>query len=367
MTRARLEAGAALALSAIALAVRIPGLGMPLIEWHGWRQTMTAYTALLFHERGIDLFHAQLPIFGPPFEVPMEFPAVQAAASVVMDAGVEPDLAMRLTHLALFFLSAGLLYGLVRHVAGPVAALAALACFLFLPTNILWSRAGLVEYGGTAGAIAFLWAGIAWRERRRWPLFAVALVAGTLGILVKPTTPIFWALPLVLWRLPGEPAGVVGWIRARLDPALAALCVAPTAIALAWTSYADSVKATQEAAAFLTSAATRTFYYASLADRFDPVIWKRTWLWISSYVVGEGVLPFFAAGLIVALRSARPAFWGGVLLSALVPFAIFYGGYYKHDYYWASVTPQVAAFVGLALFLTMFIMSPTVAKMNDVA
>jgi 4-amino-4-deoxy-L-arabinose transferase-like glycosyltransferase len=331
-----------------ALATRIPTLGLPLLEWHGWRQTWTAYTALLFHEDGFDLFHPRLPIFGPPYEVPMEFPAVQAVAALLMNGGVGADLAMRLTHLALFFLSAGLLYGLLKRVASPAVALAGLVFFLFVPTNILWSRASLTEYGATAGALAYLWAGIAWRDTRRPALFAVALVAGTLGMLVKPTTPIFWTLPLLLWRTPDEEAvGLAQWIRARLDPALVALCVVPTAVAYGWTMWADGIKGAQEAAAFMTSTATREFYYASLAERFDPVIWKRTWSWISGYVVGVGMLPVFAVGLFAAWRSRRPAFYGGLLLAAITPFAIFYGGYYKHDYYWAALTPEVAAFVGL--------------------
>ncbi len=164
-------------------------------------------------------------------------------------------------------------------------------------------------------------------------------------MLIKPTTPIFWTLPLLLWRTPGEGTGLWLWIRARLDPALVVLCITPTLVALAWTSWADSIKGAQEAAAFLTSTATRPFYYASLGERLDPVIWKRTWFWISTYVIGVGVLPIFTVGLWAAWRSARPAFWGGLLLAALVPFAIFYGGYYKHDYYWASVTAEVAAIV----------------------
>lgn len=334
---------------AVALIVRIPSLDLPLIEWHGWRQTWTAYTALLFHEQGIDLLHPKLPIFGRPFEVPQEFPLVQAIAAIVMDLGVSADLAMRATHLGLFFLSAALLYGLMRRVAGAWPALATLVVFLFVPTNLLWSRASLVEYGATAGAIGFLWAGIVWRERRTWPFFVAALIAGTLGMLVKPTTPIFWPLALILWRASAEQRGLVPWLRARLDPPLVALCTVPTAVALAWTAHADAIKAASEASAFMTSAATRPFYYASLADRVDPVIWKRTWSWISQDVVGVGLLPILAVGLWAAARSRRPAFWVGIGLAAALPVAIFYGGYYKHDYYWAALTPGVALFVGLGV------------------
>jgi 4-amino-4-deoxy-L-arabinose transferase-like glycosyltransferase len=334
---------------AVALAIRVPTLDLPLIEWHGWRQTWTAYTALIYHERGFDLLHPQLPIFGPPFEVPQEFPLVQALGALVMDVGVAPDLAMRVTHLALFFLSAGLLYGLLRYAANATVALAALVFFLFVPTSILWSRASLVEYGATAGAVGFLWAGIVWRDTRRWSLFAVALAAGTIGMLIKPTTPVFWSLPLALWRSPDETAGLVRWIRTRLDPGLIVLGIAPTTVAFAWTKWADAIKTASEAAAFMASSATSNFYYASLADRLDAAIWSRNWLWLTSYDIGLWVMPFFAVGLFAALRSHRRAFWAGVLLAAALPVAVFFGGFYRHEYYWSALTPEFACIVGLGV------------------
>lgn len=59
--------------------------------------------------------HPTLPVFGEPFEVPFDFPLFQAAASVVMEAGVEDDTAMRVTGLACFLLTALLLFSLGRH------------------------------------------------------------------------------------------------------------------------------------------------------------------------------------------------------------------------------------------------------------
>ncbi len=333
----------------VAIAVRVPSLDLPLIEWHGWRQTWTAYTALIYHERGIDLLHPQLPIFGPPFEVPMEFPIFQALAALAMSAGVAPDLAVRVTCLVTFVAAAVVLWGLARRIAGAVAAFAALLFFLFIPENLLWSRAGMIEYIPIAGAAGFLWAGIAWREDRRWSLYAVAMIAGIVGMLAKPTTPIFWTLPLVLWRIPAEGEDLGDWIRARLDPLLIALCIVPTLVALAWTAHADAIKGSQEAAAFMTSSATRPFYYASLDERLDPAIWTRTWSWVSGYVFGAWLIPVLALGLVVALRARRPLFWVGLCLAAILPFAIFYGGYYKHDYYWVAVTPQVATIFGLGV------------------
>jgi len=349
LSRLVAERAAVIVAFVVAIAVRVPSLDLPLIEWHGWRQTWTAYTALIYHERGIDLLHPQLPIFGPPFEVPMEFPIFQALAALAMSAGVAPDLAVRVTCLVTFVAAAVVLWGLARRIAGAVAAFAALLFFLFIPENLLWSRAGMIEYIPIAGAAGFLWAGIAWREDRRWSLYAVAMIAGIVGMLAKPTTPIFWTLPLVLWRIPAEGEDLGDWIRARLDPLLIALCIVPTLVALAWTAHADAIKGSQEAAAFMTSSATRPFYYASLDERLDPAIWTRTWSWVSGYVFGAWLIPVLALGLVVALRARRPLFWVGLCLAAILPFAIFYGGYYKHDYYWVAVTPQVATIFGLGV------------------
>ena len=95
------------AIIALSVLVHVRTLNQPLLETYGFRQTQTAYTARVFHESGIDLLHSQMPVMGPPWEVPFELPLFQAAASLVMDVGVAEDRAMRLTGLATFVLSAG--------------------------------------------------------------------------------------------------------------------------------------------------------------------------------------------------------------------------------------------------------------------
>ena len=142
----RREAAAVAALLLIAVVVRLPTLGQPLVGHHGFRETQTAYTAVLYHEHGVDLLHPKLPVFGAPFEVPFEFPLFQALGAAAMSWGLSPDVAMRTTSLACFLLSALLLWGLVRHVGGRTAGVVTLALFLFSPFSLQWSRASLIEY-----------------------------------------------------------------------------------------------------------------------------------------------------------------------------------------------------------------------------
>ena len=193
----RREAAGVFALMILATLVRLPTLSQPLQENHGFRQTQTAYTAVIYHEQGVSLLHPKLPVFGAPFEAPFEFPLFQALAAGVMSWGLSADVAMRTTALACFLLSAMLLWGLVRHVGGRVAAMTTLALFLFSPFSLLWSRASMIEYLAVAGALGWLWAGLLWRERRRLVYAAAALTAGLTVMLVKPTTGVFWLLPLL--------------------------------------------------------------------------------------------------------------------------------------------------------------------------
>lgn len=346
-SRAALMVGGVIAAG---IAPRVPTLAQPLLEFHGFRQTWTAWTAVVFHERGIDLLRPQLPIFGPPFVVPSELPLFQALGALVMDAGVAPDLAMRLTGLASFALTAALLWRLVRDVADELTAFLALALFLVAPLGLVWSRTSMIEYLATAGAVAYCWAGLHWREERRWRWYAVALLAGTLGALVKPTTVVFWALPLFLHRAVPEGRGAFAWLRERLDPRAVLLAAGPFLAAVAWLAYGDSIKTQSPAASFLASSGPlwREYYYADLGLRLTPRYWQPI-LRSGMVLVGVGLLPLLplAAPAIARARQWR-WFWVGMVLAAIAPVLVFYGAYIRHDYYYAALAPQVAALCGLA-------------------
>ena len=79
---------AGLAAATFALLLRIPTLSLPLVEAHAFRQTQTAWTAVIYHREGINLFQTPMPTLGPPWVVPFEFPLFQGIAAVAMDLGV---------------------------------------------------------------------------------------------------------------------------------------------------------------------------------------------------------------------------------------------------------------------------------------
>jgi hypothetical protein len=318
-------------------------LGQPLLERHAFRQAQTAYTARIFHEQGIDLIHPKMPVLGEPFELPFEFPLFQAAASLVMDVGVRDDVAMRLTGLMCFLLTALLLYGLVRRVDGALSGLAALVAFVSTPFAVLWSRTSMIEYLATAGAVGFAWATIAWRENRRPAVGGLALAAGLVGMLVKPTTAVFWMLPALGYRPTSPPHG------GRRTGALwlIALVLAPLAVALLWTRHADAVKAASPTTAWLTSDALQEWNFGTLSQRLDPGTWSVILGRLLDYILGPVGVALIAVAIVAAVRSSQHLFWLGIGLAAVLPPLVFTNLYVVHDYYLAAVTPAVAALVGL--------------------
>jgi Dolichyl-phosphate-mannose-protein mannosyltransferase len=338
------ELGGVALLLLAALLVRVPTLGQPLLEAHGFRQTQTAYTALLFKNEGISLLHPKLPVLGDPFEVPFEFPAFQLLASIVMRLGMEPDTAMRVTALACFLLTGVLLYGFVRRFAGRSAAVATLVVFLFSSFAMLWSRASMIEYLATAAAVAYVWAAIEWRERRRGILAVAAVAFGALACLVKITTGAIYLLPVLFYVSGSDRAGLRGFVKARLDPLLAVVVLVPLAAGLAWTRHADAIKDDNPLTRWLTSDALRAWNFGTFDQRLDLA----NWLEVANRIILHqlGLIMIFVL-LVGVLQRRNRSLWLGWAASGVAGIALFFNLHVVHDYYQAAITPVTAVLVGV--------------------
>lgn len=317
----------------------LPSLGQSLLESHAHRQTQTAYTAVLFAERGIDLLRPPLPIFGPPGIVPWEFPLFQGLASLVMDVGVGADLALRLTGLLCFLACATLLFWLARRAAGDVAAIVALAAFLFNGHAWIYGRTSLIEYLAVAGGLGFLLFTTRWMDHGRPQSWAAAAVAGAIGMSVKITTGGFYLLPILLWR---SPSGRWGY----QQPSVLLLIAVSLVAGGAWSVYSDAVRASIPATEFLATENQYGWLFGTLAQRFDLANWR---------VPLVALLTLTGSGLVIwallAVREVRAlpqrAFLAALLfLVALVPMVLF-NLYAIHDYYFAVVAPPIALSIGL--------------------
>lgn len=334
-TAERVALGAVLLL---AVAARAPTLGQPLVEAHPFRQTQTAYTALLFARDGIDLLHPRVPVLGPPYELPFGFPLFEALASFPMRLGTSPDMSLRITGLACFLAAAALLWFLVRRLAGPDAAFATLVAFLFSPLALLWGRAAMIDYLALAASLAFLLAGIVWRDRGSRVAWALALTTGVVAMVVKIQVGVFWPVPLVAYE---------ARLRGRRDPWLLALVGVPLAAALAWTRYAEAVRAASPGTAWLTVTALAPFLAGTPAERASLDAWSPIAAGLAAWAIGPALvgLVLFTAPAIRA--GAQPLFWSALVASPVLSVLAFQHVWTIHDYYLTAATSAVAVAIGL--------------------
>lgn len=323
----RREAGAVIAMTILAAAIRIPTLSAPLVEAHAFRQTQTAYTALIYHRQGIDLLHTPLPVLGPPWEVPFEFPLFQALAAGLMDVGLSVEVAVRELSLFFFLLTGIALWLFIRNVAGAFSAAAAVAAFFFSPFSLLWSRTSTIEFLATSAALGFCLAVSEWDRLGGRGRLVLAVSLGTVAALVKITTAAIWLAPaLFLLRKRG----------------LATVAVAiPMLAGAAWTKWADSIKETGEFTKHLTSPELLTWTFGTVADRFDYVTWLVWILWLTPL----GLLGFAWVGFLRHDLRARPIWiwFGAVIILAMLVFPALYA---HHPYYVAAISPAVAGLIG---------------------
>ena len=336
-----------LELVAIGLLIRLPHLNQPFTALSSFRQTETAYPALIYHEQGINLLNPQLPVFGRPWQVPFEFPLFQAMAAVVMNLGVAADLALRESGLICFVGTAFALWGLVRHLSTRTAALITLLVFLFSPFNIWWSRSSMIEYMATAFSVAYLWAGMIWIDKRQKRFAALAIILGSLAMVVKVTSAVFWMVPLLLYWSRGPRPPLRVWLREQLNISLV-LFLIPLIACVLWTQHADDIKASSSATSWLTSEALFIWNFGTIAQRLSIHAWYDIIHPFDTLVTG---LPLWAFALLcgIAWLREKRAVWIGILLAGALPVLVFFNLYVVQEYYLAAVTPAVAAVLGYSL------------------
>ena len=329
---------------------RLPTLDNKLLEnGLGYRQTFTAFQTVGFYESGIDLLHPTVPIFGAPWEIPTEFPLFQAFASVPMSWGIPADVANRTTALGFFVLSGLVLWVLLRFLATRYVAAVGLVVFSFSPFALLWSRASLIEYLATFGALLWLLGIVLWRYEPRLRWIALGVTGGAVAALVKLPTAVAWVAPIVLhstqMAIRRKPAWVA-WIWQRFRLGFLAMTIIPAALGVAWTLHGDAIK---RASPILHTLPERgkQFFLGTLDQRRDIGEWLVVLGRISTWIVGHG-WAILAIGAVVVVARNRPI-WIGLLLVPFTGIAIFFTPYTWFGYYLAAVTPALAAVLALGI------------------
>lgn len=366
-----------LVLLLVSLPIRFVHLQAPIWGEHEFRQSQTAMSVWDIREHGISWLHPRLPLFGPPWECPLEYPVFQLVAAGI--DSIAPwhnlDASIRLTGLIFFYLASVALYLLARQLFDrPAVALFTSAIFLFAPYNFNWSQALTIEYAAGFFALAYLLCLIRWTLKPGWVLFFLTLLFGTLGSLTKIST---FAMPLLV---AGTLAALHTWeaIQAKrsfnadvdwspyisgttLRPMqfvqLGCLLALPVAIGYFYLHFTDEIKAQSPYTAWLCSnnPYIRKWDYGTLHQRLSGLTWGLVLDRIGGVVqstpdiillIGLLALPF-KTRIFEGLRHGK--FWLGLSLAG-APFAVvlaFFNLYVVHSYYYIAVAPLLALAAGV--------------------
>ena len=323
-----------------------------LLDRYQFRLTQTALGAYWLQQDGFSLAHP-LPIFGPPWSVPLEFPLYQwLVAQLSTLAGVSLVSAARTVGLLFFLATLPALYGLAgliesdsrRRLLIPAAVLATPLC-------LFYARAFMIESCATAFAIWYLFSHVRSLQKSdlRWAVAATVLALA--AALVKITTFAVFCVPAALhalWHIRQK----TGTFRSRgfyRDILLAGLPVGVALITtLRWIAFSDAIKQANPFAAFLTSENLRAWNYGTLAQRLDPAFWRRLHEYLTLGVLSHLAL-LLLAGCWFLIKA--PYRWAALLCAAgyLIGPLLFANLYAVHEYYHYPAAFFAATAAGVVL------------------
>jgi len=328
--------------------VRIPLLSLTLNESFGFRQAQTAVAVREYMRHGF-LQLSPLPVFGNPWQVPMEFPIFQVVAAIFGSlTHLDAAEASRAASLIFFQIAAILIFLLARKAFDSVAALAAVALYEFSPYGMQWGSAALIESLAVVLvllSIYFLWL---WAEERKSFMLYVAVAAALAGFLVKSTTPIPWlpvfAAVLYVARNKANSVSKVKYWFLGMSPVWVGLLAG-----LIWTRFADFYKGQNPYSAELTSSALRDWYFiGQISPRFDIDNWKV----ILEFMAFSRISMFYIAApiLVLVLWKRSRVITSALGAVYLVAVLIFFKLYFVHAYYHMAVFPATVLIWGAAIW-----------------
>jgi hypothetical protein len=349
MKKQNLYVGAVMLLGVSMLVLfQAPTLDQPLIESYGFRQTQTAYQTRTHFSGEGTLLHPVLPVFGAPWQVPFEFPVFQMSAAFLMHLfDIPSDVASRTASLVWSILALVPLWGVCRRYLTVTGSLAATAVFSASPLSLLYSRASLIEYCAVFFCLTFAYFSLRLVDTQSIISYVGAATSAALSAMVKITT----FLPVLVFVLVLLPLrkDIFAEFRSRRRRR-AVLIVSPTLVGLIsgmwWTQHADSIKASSEATAWLTSSRLREWNFGTLSQRLHTENYR--------VLIEDGIKlfgPFTFGALVLSVPIVFFSVnYSKLLLASLLAYAtgvfVFINLYLVHEYYFVAVIPYVAIGVG---------------------
>lgn len=301
-----------------------------------FRQSQTAIAAGFIAEEG-PMLATKVPVLGPTWRIPFEFPVYQhVVAGWHRVTGYPLDTSGRLVSLACFYLCLLPLGYMLRRLGfKPPDVLLTLALVAASPIYLFWSRAFLIESMALLLSLLFIAALLRHLKAPGWRWLAFAMSVGTLAALTKFTTFSIAFGFVVLWLgatiVSGDAAAE--WRRNVKGVAgIAAALLIPVAAGWMWTQYLQHVWV-QSPLTRGTGDSIHAWNFGSWELRQSPAFWGR----FGEYAIGKVTINFLPWLIGFAAFALAPFRWR---LTGLCAFGAWLSGplvwanlFYVHDYY----------------------------------
>ena len=307
------------------------GFHHTISDQHGFRQAQTALATQTILE-GSPLLLYNLPVFGPPWAFPQEFPFYQWLTALLAAAGIPLIEAGRTLSISCFLLSLVALWKVLESLRVERGArLAITSLILSCPLYLFWTRTFLIETCALALSLWYVYFALQAVTARGRLALGSGAVLGILAVMVKFTTFLpFWAF-VAFWLFAGARRRFIG-ASSFVMPG-GALLAGPIVAGCAWTELASHVNQENALlASFYFPRALIVLVFGTLSDRLSPALWTA----VSNRMLPDTIGTVLAVPLLFGLLPAVKRYGRHFLIAGalfLLPIVVFPNLHQIHNYY----------------------------------
>lgn len=192
-----------LAVFLVALAYRLWGITNPLLDFHSWRQTLTATVAQNFFSEGMNLFHPTSNFVEENYE--FEFHLYSFIVALLYKVFGPYDPLGRGVSVAFSLGTMGMLFLLGKRYYDELTAGIAIAFLAVLPMSVYYSRTFMPESTMLFFSVSMLYFFTRWLDSDRWLFLILASGSAALAFLVKlPALYLTGPLLFLAWNKHGN-------------------------------------------------------------------------------------------------------------------------------------------------------------------
>jgi 4-amino-4-deoxy-L-arabinose transferase-like glycosyltransferase len=182
-----------------ALAFRLWGVTNPLLDFHAWRQTLTATIAFNFYAEGMNFLTPSRNMMDSVFH--FEFPLFTYLVALLYKIFGFHEILGRLLAIAFGIGSIWFIYLLGKRYFDETSAIVACGFYAVLPFAVYYSRTFMPESAMIFFSISMVYMFARWLDTGKWSHFILAILFSTLAFLIKlPTLYMGGPLLFLAWN-----------------------------------------------------------------------------------------------------------------------------------------------------------------------